>query len=261
MTKNFAFPTPTHQQAAETICAYFSARPQTDAVLLVNSCARGVATPLSDLDMAILVNPGLGAAGKDELENEWLQFYRQQPVFDRLRQLGRFSGVHLDLFDGEWTPEVWDEGGGPDDFEIAIGNQLVYSAPLWERGQAFGLLRARWLPYYDEALRVQRLGMVRQACQLNIARLEFYVGRGLYFQAFDRLYHAFQELLQAVFISRRVYPIAYNKWMREQIVDWLNLPALYAGLAPILQVRQLESPELIEHGQAVLRLLDALAAA
>ena len=78
-------------------------------------------------------------------------------------------------------------------------------------------LCAQWLPYYDEALRLERLQMVRDACLLNIERVHFAVRRELYFYAFDRLYHAFQEFLQAVFIANRVYPIAYNKWIREQV--------------------------------------------
>jgi len=46
---------------------------------------------------------------------------------------------------------------------------------------------------------------------LNIERVHFAVRRELHFYAFDRLYHALQEFLQAVFIAHRVYPIAYDK--------------------------------------------------
>jgi len=52
----------------------------------------------------------------------------------------------------------------------------------------------------------------------------FLLNRGLYFHAFDRLYKAFQEFLQALFVARRIYPLAYNKWIREQVADWLALP-------------------------------------
>ena len=250
------FPTPIHRQAAENITDFFSPHAATRGVLLVNSCARGVATPLSDLDMAILIDPDLEDGARRQLEADWLAHYAQQPVFEQLRQLGRFSGVHLDLITGRWVPEIWDEGGGPDSFEIEIGNQVAYAVPLWQRDGAFDELCARWLPYYPEDLRLQRLEMVRGACRLNVARLEFYVERQLYFQAFDRLYHGFQELLQAVFIARRVYPLTYTKWIREQIVNWLGLPGLYAELPPLLQISQLESNELLAHGQSLLRLLD-----
>jgi len=77
----------------------------------------------------------------------------------------------------------------------------------------------------------------------------------LNFCAFDRLYHAFQELLQAVFIARRVYPIAYNKWIREQVEGWLGLAALYSELTSILAVGQLQRDELIDKAEHVERLL------
>jgi predicted nucleotidyltransferase len=66
-----AYPTSLHRQAAEFIATYFSSRPQIDAVLLVNSCARGQATPQSDLDMAVLISPERLAAEEHELITEW----------------------------------------------------------------------------------------------------------------------------------------------------------------------------------------------
>ncbi len=38
--------------------------------------------------------------------------------------------------------------------------------------------------------------MVAASCRHNVARLRSYAGRALYVQAFARLYHAFQELLE-----------------------------------------------------------------
>ena len=258
MTNNYAFPTSLHKLAAESVIGFFATQPETQAVMLVNSCARGVAIPESDLDMAILVNPAISAANQQLLETQWQEYYAQLPVLRQLKQSGEFSGVHLDLFTGLWTAGEWDEGGGPDNFEIEIGNLVAHAVPLWERTDAvFAEQQARWLPYYNETLRQARLKMVNQSIRHNIARLEFYVGRGLYFQGFDRLYHAFQEFLQAVFIARRVYPNAYNKWIREQIVDWLKLSALYAELPHLLEIGQFEGRELIVKGQTLLRLQEA----
>ena len=45
--------------------------------------------------------------------------------------------------------------------------------------------------------------MVRTACVYDLEHALFFVRRGLYFQAFDRLYKSFQEFLQALFIARR----------------------------------------------------------
>jgi len=70
------------------------------------------------------------------------------------------------------------------------------------------------------------------------------------------LYKAFHEFLQALFVARRTYPLAYNKWIREQVVDWLALPKLYEELPPILSVRNIESPELGEKADALRTLLE-----
>jgi predicted nucleotidyltransferase len=53
-----AFPTTVHEQTAHLICDFFANQSHVQAVLVVNSCARGVATPQSDLDMAILIEAG-----------------------------------------------------------------------------------------------------------------------------------------------------------------------------------------------------------
>jgi len=150
---------------------------------------------------------------------------------------------------------VWDDGGGPDFFEIGIGN-LLHGAPMGQPGEAFLALRRRWLPYYDDGLRSQRLAMVRAACHEDLDFIPFYSARGLVFQAFDRLYRAFQEFLQALFISQRVYPIAYNKWIHEQMAGWLGLPELYEQLSGILALPALEPDTLNDRAKRLGALLE-----
>ena len=178
--------------------------------------------------------------------------YDDDPVFRELKRQSPFARVHVDYFDGQWRPERWDDGGGPDSFEIEIGNRIAHAIPLWEASNAFA--DRRGLAYYDEVLRLERLQMVRDACCLNIERVHCAVRRALHFFAFDRLYHAFQEFLQALFIAHRVYPIAYNKWIREQVEGWLGLPALYAELHSVLEIHRLQSGE-IDNKAAYLRCL------
>lgn len=228
------FPTPIHRRVAEAVVDFSQSQP-VDAVLLVNSCARGRGTPASDIDIALLIAPELPAGERPSLDRAWRQRYENDGVFREIEGLSRFGCVHLDFFDGQWAPERWDDGGGPDAFEIEIGNRVAYAAPLWERSSAFADLRARWMPYYTDSLRLERLRMVGACCRLNLERVHCAAARGLDFYGFDRLYHAFQEFLQALFIAHRVYPIAYNKWIREQIEDsWGCLPctASYRPCSP-----------------------------
>jgi hypothetical protein len=67
------------------------------------------------------------------------------------------------------------------------------------------------------------------------------VRRELYFAAFDRLYTSFQLFMQALFIAHRTYPLAYNRWIREQVEEVLGLPELYRLLPGVLEVRPFES--------------------
>jgi hypothetical protein len=236
------YPTPAHERAAGAILEFFAGRDGVDAVLLTNSCARGKATPDSCLDMVALV--GEGWPGAAELEREWMEFHNTAEVFAALGRAGAYSVVHLDVSDGRFAPGPIEEGGGPDEFELALGNYLVYAAPLWERGDHLAALRRRWLPYYDEALRRERLAAVRDLCAYHLDHIPLYVARGLHFQSFDRLYRAFQLFLQGLFIARRTYPLAYDKWIREQVAEILGLPDLYARLPRLFEIARFEGDDL-----------------
>jgi predicted nucleotidyltransferase len=250
------FPTEMHRQVAELAGDFFSAHAHVDTMLVVNSCARGRAVAGSDLDLAVLLMPTAASQEVQSLTTLWQKFITTQPLIHRFRSTGRFNQVHLDVFDGRMIPTVWDDGGGPDYFEVEIGNRLAYAVPLHEPGAYFRHLQSQWLPYYGEDLRLSRLAMVREACARDLEAIRFYLNRGLYFQAFDRLYKAFQEFLQALFVARRNYPLAYNKWIREQVTEWLSLPRLYEELPLILSVRNIESPELGEKADALRTLLE-----
>jgi hypothetical protein len=97
--------------------------------------------------------------------------------------------------------------------------------------------------------------MVRRYCLNNLHHIPGYIARGLYFQSFHRLWHAFGEFLQALFISRRVYPIAYDKWVREQIEEILELPSLYVTLSKLFEIRRFESDDIAQKAQILEGLL------
>jgi hypothetical protein len=85
--------------------------------------------------------------------------------------------------------------------------------------------------------------MVKEYCLNNLHHIPLYVERELYFQSFNRLYHAIGEFLQALFISKRTYPIAYDKWIEEQLCDILKLPNLYNDLVKMMEYDTFESSE------------------
>jgi hypothetical protein len=246
------YPTPEHEQAAAAIVTFFAAHAETDAVLLVNSCARGKATRDSCLDIKVLVPVG---ADPSRLDAAWQRHHATDPIFAALRRAGAFSDIHLDIEDGRFDPVPHPADEYPDAFEIVIGNSLVYSVPLWERGDCLSDLRRRWLPYYDEALRYERLAAVRWCCLHSLDHIPLYVERGLYFQSFARLWSAFQMFLQALFITRRTYPIAYDKWIHEQVVEILGLPELYQQLPSLFEIGRLESGELVDKARDLQHLL------
>lgn len=252
------FPTKLHQDTAELVRDYFLAISGVDTVLVVNSCARGQAVPESDLDFAILTEPGTTPAKVKSIESSWKIYLEKQPAFLKYKQSNQFAHLHLDIIDGNYRPTNLEKGEPIDYFEVEIGNQICYSMPMGNAGPYFKELQRKWLPYYNEELRLQRLTMSRNACEYDLDHISLFMKRELHFQAFDILCKAFQEYLQTLFIANKIYPIAYNKWIKEQIVKWLNMPDLYPDLPPILSVSDIESNEIIEKTNMLRRLLNNL---
>jgi len=253
------YPTPEHQRAAETIVDYFVSKYKIDAVLLVNSCARGKATRDSCLDIVMLAEPDASRSQLKDLEAGWEELEKSNQAIQALYKVGKYSVVHPDFIHGVFLPREQDEAAGPDDFEIEVGNFLAYSVPLWQGSDYLTQLKGQWLPYYNEDLRKQRLDKVRWYCLNNLHHIPLYIERGLYFQSFDRLYNSYREFLQALFIARRTYPIAYNKWIREQVEEILELPELYAELSHLFEIKQFESDEIAEKAQEIEELLEKYA--
>jgi hypothetical protein len=258
MASRAIFPTPLHADSAEVIYNFFSAMPAVDTVLVVNSCARGQAVAESDLDFAILVKPQTSLARREELLCDCFNFFDSHPAIIKYKQSSRFAHLHLDIIDGNYTPTVLETGGASDYFEVEIGNQICYAAPMGNPGEYYTYLQHKWLPYYGEDLRLQRLNMIMDACDYDLEHIPLIIKRGLFFHAFDILIKTFQEYLQALFIYHRTYPIAYNKWIRYQVVDLLHKPDLYPKLSPILSVRDIEGEEIIEKARMLRELLNDL---
>jgi hypothetical protein len=233
-----AYPTPQHERAAEVVVVWFEQRPETQAVLLTNSCARGKATRDSCLDLLVLVETESVA----KVEAAWERFAVGSDEIAELAAAGRWAEVHLDVVDGVF--EVRPIEHELDWLEVEVGNALAYSVPLLVQDERLAQLRAEWLPFYDDELRAQRLSAASASCLGYLERIPWLLDRQLWFQALARLHGAFHWFLLALHVSRRTYPIAYDKWIHEQVVDNLGLPELYRCLPPLFEIARLESREL-----------------
>ena len=65
--------------------------------------------------------------------------------------------------------------------------------------------------------------------------------------------------ISSVSIARRTYPIAYDKWIQEQIVEILELPDLYDQLLHLFEIRNFESREVLDKANILRDLLDEYA--
>src|SRR4051794_39981728 len=105
------FPTELHQQTATVVKDFFSAYPFVDTFLVVNSCARGQASPESDLDFAVLIHPDTLPDQTHQLEQAWQSFAKTNAQILDYKKAHHFLQIHVDVIDGKYLPSVWDDGG------------------------------------------------------------------------------------------------------------------------------------------------------
>jgi len=104
MISRLRFPTEIHREVSELVKGFFSAHADVDTILVVNSCARGRAVAGSDLDLAVLITPAAASQAVQSLETMWQEFSVAHPLIRQFRNTGRFTQVHLDVFDGRMIP-------------------------------------------------------------------------------------------------------------------------------------------------------------
>jgi len=179
------YPSVEHERAALAVTDFFAGQ-EVDAVLLTCPCARGKAVRGSCLDISILVSLTKAAdPSMFHVKQSWEKHYESAEVFRELNKLGKYSHADLDFTAGHFEPQDWGWIGGPDNFELEIGNIVAYSVPLLEQTNYFQRLRGKWLPYYSDELRRERLAQARKYCLNNLDHILPYVERDLHFQAFQ----------------------------------------------------------------------------
>jgi predicted nucleotidyltransferase len=253
-----AYPSQFHEDATYAVVKHFRGKPFIKAILLTNSCARGKATKDSCVDMTVVHEPSISTQAYAEMKQSFSDFFSQEPIFESIKKVGKYSEMEVDFTDAVVNLSSFKRGPttGPDQFELAIGNPFVYSVILWEADSYFRDLRDSWLPYYSEELRLRRLADVIRYFQNDVDHIEPFAYRGFHIECIKRMYHAFEEFIQALFISRRIYPIAYDKHIHEQIVEILGEEELYPLLTILFEIEKLNIGNLIEKSKALTKLMD-----
>lgn len=245
------YPTVRHEKAANRMIEIFGKDKRVMSILLTCSCARGKASKESCLDLCIIVK---NEKDIKNIKSKFNKVYNQDKIFKELLKVAIYSHIDLDVTDGKiaLTERGWTSG--PDEYELQIGNIFAYSVVLFDRNNYFKKLKKKYFPYYSEKLRKKRLEETKKYMYNNLDHIPIYIKRGLYFQAFKRLYDATREFLQALFIKNKQYPIAYDKWIKEQLVEIFHKPKLYQEFVTLYEIKKLESNELIEKADKLKKL-------
>jgi hypothetical protein len=246
-----AFRTTTHRRAAEVATAFLKEQPEVDAVLLVGSAARRV--DANDLDLSAIVS---ASDQGPQVERKFAEFAASSPELLALNNLGQFVALDFHATDGDFSPRPRGWTSGPDGFELEIGNEVAYSVIVWQRDARVTKLRREWLPFYGDPLREERLTNARMYAVNDLDHVQLMLDRDEPFHAFHRLYIGFQEFLQALFIARRTYPIAYDKWVREQVEGILGLGGLYSELPEIIGIPGLDGERITQSAERLRTLLE-----
>jgi len=234
---NLSFPRPKYKATLTSLVDYFSKHPGVYAVVLTGSLARGKAVKGSCIDLFIFLD-------KKHLSLLASTITSRIEAYARLGGLicyyeGKVEGgiefgdvrVDVGFTDGSFNYKHENSFDiTRDDFETTVGNLLVYSIPLYQKGKQFQWLKQKYLPFYDDALRKIRLKGTAEEFGYKIWKTRWLAERGEYFAALDALLEAQRIFLQHLFIKERKYPIDYVKWLHEQCSQILSMPQLYQEL-------------------------------
>jgi len=168
-----------------------------------------------------------------------------------------FDGVRVDVGFADGKFRVCTENSFDitrDEFETTIGNLLVHAVVLLEKGKTYQQLRTRHVPFYDETLRKMRLEGTAKELEYKIWKTRWLAKRGEFFAALDALLEAHRIFLQHLFIKERKYPIDYVKWLEEQCLQILKMPALYQELAASVSGSEFTVKSFNERSEALRKL-------
>lgn len=228
------FPTAHHAALLRDLLRLFAATAEPSALLLGGSLARGRGHPTSDVDLLVLApHDRLAAARAHQPDYGALGAEANHPEPGGATLSVGGLAAHIWITDGEIAPAP----GGPvldDPFELEVAALYVNGRMLIDRDGLHGRLAARYLPFYDDALRQRRLRALAAELRAHCAAVEHLAARGLGFAALDRLLTAFRALVLGLFLANRRYPLDLLKHLEEQVAQGLGRPDLLPPLAAVL---------------------------
>jgi len=239
--KGIVFPNERYRDVLEKMAKYFEALPGVFAVILTGSLARGKAVEGSCIDLSVFIEKkqferlaaGLRARVKaySRLGGEVCYFHGE------IEGGVEFGDVRVDVnfTDGKFRSGHMSFDVVRDELETTIGNLLVYCVPLFEKGDKYQLLRSRYLPFYNDALRKERLDGTNEELSYKSWKTRWLASRGEYLAALETLLETHGIFLQHLFVKERKYPIDYVKWLKEQCETILGMPELYPKLTAVVE--------------------------
>jgi len=213
------FPTKIHQSAATEFVSLFSKDKNVMAILLTCSCDRGKAEKSSCVDFALVVND---YKYKKALEKKFEEFKKTSKNYKKLDKFYKYTHIDLDIINGVFKPKRRWATSSPIEYELELGNFVAYSVIMLKREKYFSKIKKKYLPYYDEKLRRERLKGTKKYLFNNLDHIDQLVERKLYFHAYDRLYKALQEFLQAFSIKIKFIPYLMINGLRTNMLISLN---------------------------------------
>lgn len=237
---NMRFPHQSYKTILTSFVDYFKGYPGVYAIALTGSLARGKAVRGSCIDLFVFLST-------KHLKSLASTISSRIEAYSRLGgQIAYYEGdVEGGIELGDVRVDVGFTDGNfnykhensfditRDEFETTVGNLLVYSIVLYQKGKQFQLLKQKYLPFYDDALREIRLKRTAQEFDYKMWKTRWLAERKEYFAALDALLEAQRIFIQHLFIKERKYPIDYVKWLREQCLQILAMPELYQELIRI----------------------------
>jgi hypothetical protein len=252
LNRGILFPNENYRDVLRKMVDFFEVLPGVFAVVLTGSLARGKAVEGSCIDLCVFVNKGeyeKFASGLDARARAYSRMGGGVCYYaDDIEGGIEFGEIRVDLnfADGKFRSGRMPYDMVRDEFETTIGNLLVYCVPLFQTGNKFQLLRSKYLPFYGDALRQDRLDGTNSEFHYKTWKTRWLASRGEYFSAFETLLETERIFIQHVFIKERKYPIDYAKWLKEQCATILAMPELYPKLAHVVDGIKLNKNEIMK---------------